>query len=331
MWLDHIGPFGFYNKFRDDWLVSRRAMALFLLAALFVVATIPILFGRIDTAKLPHWANLPLGLEGVMGPLSIFFLWFGMWRYWVRLDNSSKLAKRLSFMLLLFGMFYGSALYYFLVYLPQVTNCSWTTAAKAPPEREARRPRDIQKIFFSGILLLAGLGLVFGLILPVFLKRDLPGLDGSGYEYISGLCLSASAFSYIVFLVAMLSRLGKKSRNGEIEIACWGLQRIMAVGFGFILGFVLVFVLVIPILLKDILPPEYEDNYEIFLGLGVSLSVAVVLVYLLVMLIRTSKKYLRQSQVNARPPWKLQKVWLAGVLSLFGFMLVFGLLFSILT
>ena len=54
------------------------------------------------------------------GTLALFFLWLGMWRYWARLDCSTRMTKRLWFGVLLFGFWYGSCLYYFLLYRPQV-------------------------------------------------------------------------------------------------------------------------------------------------------------------------------------------------------------------
>jgi len=56
----------------------------------------------------------------VLGVPAAFFLCLGMWRYWVRLDDSNPWAKRAWFFLLLVGLWWASCLYYFLVYLPQV-------------------------------------------------------------------------------------------------------------------------------------------------------------------------------------------------------------------
>jgi hypothetical protein len=108
-----------WNKFRDDWLTTAQAARLFLLAALLVLALTAVLFGSIDTTRMSLWARLPVGVLGVLGPIALFFLWFGMWRYWARIDNSSRWAKRMSFIVLLVGFWWGSCLYCFFVYLPR--------------------------------------------------------------------------------------------------------------------------------------------------------------------------------------------------------------------
>jgi len=109
-----------WNWFRDNWLVTRQAATLFLVSTILVIALTPVLLGRVDTKEMLFWARLPWGVLGVLGPVALFFLWFGMWRYWVRIDNASKWVKRMWFLVLLIGFGWGSCLYCFLVYLPQV-------------------------------------------------------------------------------------------------------------------------------------------------------------------------------------------------------------------
>jgi hypothetical protein len=108
-----------WDKFRDDWLTTAQAARLFLLAALLVLALTAVLLGSINTTRMSLWARLPVGVLGVLGPIALFFLWFGMWRYWVRIDNSRRWAKRMWFLVLLVGFWWGSCLYCFFVYLPQ--------------------------------------------------------------------------------------------------------------------------------------------------------------------------------------------------------------------
>lgn len=109
-----------WTGFKDNWLVTRQAAILFLVSTFFVIALTPVLLGLIDTDGMRFWARLPWGVLGVLGPIALFFLWFGMWRYWVRLDNANRWVKRIWFLLLLVGFWWGSCLYCFLVYLPQV-------------------------------------------------------------------------------------------------------------------------------------------------------------------------------------------------------------------
>jgi len=124
------GPFGFWNWYTDEWLVSRQAARLFFVAIAFVIAVLPVFLGSIgDPAKMSFPPRLAWAIVGMVAPISIAFLWLGMWRYWVRLDNSGVLAKRIWFVILLFGLCYGSCLYYFFIYRPQV-------ARKETTERE---------------------------------------------------------------------------------------------------------------------------------------------------------------------------------------------------
>ena len=104
---------------RNDWLISRLSTALFFVSAVLVIAMTPVFLG-LDTTKMTFWQRLPWGILGIVGPLGIIFLWLGMWRYWVRLDNSKVWIKRISFIVLLLGFWWGSCLYYFFAYLPQV-------------------------------------------------------------------------------------------------------------------------------------------------------------------------------------------------------------------
>ncbi len=112
---------GPWSWFKDTWLVSRQAVRLFFVAVVFVLALIPVFLGLVDPAKMSLAMRLPWTIVGMVGTISLFFLWFGMWRYWMRLDHSRVFAKRLWFVVLLFGLWYGSCLYYFFVYRPQVT------------------------------------------------------------------------------------------------------------------------------------------------------------------------------------------------------------------
>jgi hypothetical protein len=213
MWLDHVGPFSFYNWFKDDWLVSRQAVKLFLLAALLDLGTIPIFLGKIDPAKLPFWQRLPLGIEGILAPISIFFLWIGMGRYWIKLDNSTKLAKVVSFILLLFGMFYGTVLYYFFVYRPQVVSGFWAKPAPFSGEEKNRSPGwRLQKTFFISFISLFGFMLVFGLLLTLLLAKILPQYVHA-YEEFLRLVIFVGIISLLLYLIIGVFRLGMKTRR----------------------------------------------------------------------------------------------------------------------
>jgi len=107
-----------WDWFTDNWLSSRQAARLFFVAVVFVLALIPVFLGSVDPARMSLAMRIPWTIVGLVGPVSFFFLWFGMWRYWVRLDHSRAVAKRFWFVIRLFGLCYGGCLYYFLVYRP---------------------------------------------------------------------------------------------------------------------------------------------------------------------------------------------------------------------
>jgi hypothetical protein len=56
---------------------------------------------------------------GALAAIGSVFIWLGMWRYWVRIDNSRPWIKRIWFVVLLIGFSWGSCLYYFFGYLPE--------------------------------------------------------------------------------------------------------------------------------------------------------------------------------------------------------------------
>jgi hypothetical protein len=117
--LDRIGPGTFLRGYKDEWLATRQAAKLFFLSAILLLALTPVFLGWIDTAKMTFWMRLPWGILGVLGPIALFFLWLGMWRYWLRIDDSRAWVKRIWFLILLIGFCWGSFLYYFSVCLPQ--------------------------------------------------------------------------------------------------------------------------------------------------------------------------------------------------------------------
>jgi hypothetical protein len=111
--------FSLARKLSDDWLVSSGAVKLFILSTIFVLVLIPLFLGyaqgQTSTAKQVFWEA-----AGVLGAPATLFLWHGMWRYWGCVDRSRVWVKRCWFVVLLFGLWYGSVLYCYFVYLPQV-------------------------------------------------------------------------------------------------------------------------------------------------------------------------------------------------------------------
>ena len=120
MRLQNIGPSGVWNSFKDDWLISPQAARLFFASTIFVLALIPVARGMVDPARMMLWERIPLTIFAMVGTLAHLFLWIGMWKYFARVDGSKVYEKRLWFLILLFGFWYGSCLYCYFVYLPQV-------------------------------------------------------------------------------------------------------------------------------------------------------------------------------------------------------------------
>ncbi len=109
-----------WTWYKDEWLVTRKAATLFLCSTVVVLALTPAFLGKVDTNLMSTAARALWAVLGTLGPVCFFFLWFGMWRYWVRLDRSPAWTKRFWFLVLLFGFWWGSCVYCYLVYAPQV-------------------------------------------------------------------------------------------------------------------------------------------------------------------------------------------------------------------
>ncbi len=116
---EQLGPFGLLNCLRDDRIASRPTAKLFGFAAISVIFVLPVLLGYVNLTKLPFWQRFPWATLTVLGPIGSIFIWFGMWRYWVRVDDSGVWIKRLSFLVLLVGFWYGAIVYFLCVYIPQ--------------------------------------------------------------------------------------------------------------------------------------------------------------------------------------------------------------------
>jgi hypothetical protein len=76
--------------------------------------------GWIDLTKSSLSVRTSVTIFYMLATCALLFLWFGMWAYWVRLDDSKTYSKRLWFLVLLLGFWYGSCLYCYFVYFPQV-------------------------------------------------------------------------------------------------------------------------------------------------------------------------------------------------------------------
>jgi hypothetical protein len=110
----------FWDRLGDKWLVGRVAAALFTASAvgsvgIAVALPLFVLYRGSGSSSSP-----PLAVAFVLVILGMLFLTAGMQRYWARCDQGSKMARRIWFFVLTFGVFLGAALYCMVVYLPQV-------------------------------------------------------------------------------------------------------------------------------------------------------------------------------------------------------------------
>jgi hypothetical protein len=106
---------------------------MFAIAAVILLAVTPSMIGVLKVNDVGVLSRIVWGSAGVLGSLSVFFLWSGMWRYWTRIDESSKAGRRFWFCILLVGLWYGAALYYALIYVPQVRKY-WGSKAEGDSE-----------------------------------------------------------------------------------------------------------------------------------------------------------------------------------------------------
>jgi hypothetical protein len=114
----------------EDWLLSRAASVMFALAAGIILGMNCVWFGYIHVSETGAIQNVFLGVAGSLCALSIFFLWGGMWSYWLRCDTSRRIVRRVTFVLLVVGIWYGAIFYYLVIYLPGVRKHNHIPMAK---------------------------------------------------------------------------------------------------------------------------------------------------------------------------------------------------------
>ena len=110
-----------------DWLVWGGGPFALLLSTVAILGMTGYLYAfpvmhldlqRLATESAPiRYTSAIVGAAGAIGGL---LLYVTMWFYWARIDSSSVWKKRIWFLVLLLGLWYGSCLYYFTVYRPQV-------------------------------------------------------------------------------------------------------------------------------------------------------------------------------------------------------------------
>jgi hypothetical protein len=127
-----------------------------------------------------------------------------MWKFWIARNEGSRLHKRVWFVLLLFGVWYGALAYYLAVYLPnrrrafELTPVGGYVRSPASPahDRAGQGTRYFGRSIAAGWLLFcAVVGLVFA-----FPKKLGPLLLGPGIACIMVALLLASLSYWILRL-----------------------------------------------------------------------------------------------------------------------------------
>jgi hypothetical protein len=113
-----------WNKITDDWFHSKTAIAVFAIAA--TIAVLGFAFGELGPRQvnIPNslTAQIAVSLVAVMWALSSLVMVVGMFRYWARLDRSSRMVRRIWFAVMILGLAglgFGCAVYCMAIYLPQ--------------------------------------------------------------------------------------------------------------------------------------------------------------------------------------------------------------------
>lgn len=164
MSFDRIGPLGTWNKFDERWIGTRLAARWLLIATLFVLTTLPLFFGNLPSSGVLR--NVYGGVAGIGGTISIFYVWIGMWKYWARLDESGRWSKRFWFAVMLIGFWYGSCLYCWCAYLPQVIRSD--QRGVTPSEIEPTHGRGV----FGKSLVVAWFFFFLFSVLLLFLRKE---------------------------------------------------------------------------------------------------------------------------------------------------------------
>ena len=115
-----MAHFSIFRVFRDD-LVTRTYMGVFLLSSILFLFAFAMLRFSVDPLTMPLRYRVPFTVIGMLAAYGSVLIWLGMWSYWARFDCANRRIKGVWLLVLLFGFFFGSVLYFFFVYIPQVT------------------------------------------------------------------------------------------------------------------------------------------------------------------------------------------------------------------
>jgi hypothetical protein len=109
-----------WRRMPTRWLVARPTAITFGLSSFIIIIGSIVLFRGLGLESKDRVIQVLLAIGGAAIAVSAFFLWGGMWKYWIVCDSSSQLSRRVWFVVLIIGLWYGAVLYYLFVYLPDV-------------------------------------------------------------------------------------------------------------------------------------------------------------------------------------------------------------------
>jgi len=89
-----------------------------LAASVDLFALTPVFSRRVDTTGLSGGILFAWALFGAISLVLLMFLWLGMWWHWLVIGRYQTNARKIWFAILLCTLWWGSAIYYLLVYLP---------------------------------------------------------------------------------------------------------------------------------------------------------------------------------------------------------------------
>jgi hypothetical protein len=141
-----------WNRISNEWLLSTKAAAWLGASALMIMVGFACLeIAPAETTSIP--ANFLWGALGIGTVFGAFFLWGGMWRYWIGFDSSSRAVRKFWFVLLAGGMWFGAIPYYLFVYLPAVSRLAGSRMdqkSDQPTQSEIRRIYVFRYLLFAG-------------------------------------------------------------------------------------------------------------------------------------------------------------------------------------
>jgi hypothetical protein len=113
---DHVFGSSIWRKIGDTRLVSKSASAAFAVSVV-VILGMTVAIVKTEPETIGSVVRLFLGLGGILAALTVFSCGAHV-AVLGKCDSSSLSARQARFFALIFGLWYGTILYYLAVYLP---------------------------------------------------------------------------------------------------------------------------------------------------------------------------------------------------------------------